>query len=209
MKHLHQEALSKRLPDSTGNFANTKTAIETRSGTAFDVIQPKASAVAITDIAHALSNNCRYNGQCAEFYSVAQHSIIVSHLVDPLYAFAGLMHDAAEAYLSDLCRPAKCAPELSAYVVIEDRIQDAVWEHFGYVFTEEVMRAVKAADNALLYSEAHAIMTNAHLWGWPEGMTGADFSPFPHLAIRGPDDCWLPKKARYEFMRRFNQLCDS
>jgi len=205
----HNKAMSKGIPDGTGNYSDAKTAIETRSGIAFDVIHPVATNVRITDIAHALSNNCRYNGMCAEFYSVAQHSVIVSHLVDPLYAFAALMHDAAEAYISDLCRPAKCAPELAAFVKIEDQIQDVVWEHFSYLYIDEAVRAVKKADNEALYMEAFALMNHAEKWGWPEGQTGGDLSVAPHLIVRGPDDCWLPKKARYEFMRRFNQLCDA
>lgn len=64
----------------------------------------------IEDIAHALSLNCRFNGHIRHFYSVAQHSLMVANLMaslalgDPL---EGLLHDATEAYMSDVPAPLK------------------------------------------------------------------------------------------------------
>jgi 5'-deoxynucleotidase YfbR-like HD superfamily hydrolase len=52
-------------------------------------------------------------------YSVAQHSVIVSELVeqrggDAEDAFAALMHDATEAYLGDMPHPLKHRSPLGA-----------------------------------------------------------------------------------------------
>lgn len=64
----------------------------------------------IKDISHALSMTCRYNGHVRHFYSVAEHSVIVSLLMaelklgDPM---EGLMHDAHEAYVGDIVSPWK------------------------------------------------------------------------------------------------------
>ena len=79
-------------------------------------IQP----IAIEDIASALSKLCRWGGATREFYSVAQHSVHVSRLaakiaedvggsaeLQQIAAFAGLMHDAHEMVLADICRPTK------------------------------------------------------------------------------------------------------
>lgn len=63
--------------------------------------------VCLTDIAHSLSQICRFNGHTRVFYSVAQHSVLASQLIAPQHAAWGLMHDAAEAYIGDLTRPIK------------------------------------------------------------------------------------------------------
>jgi hypothetical protein len=70
---------------------------------------PDPEQLDIRDIARALAKRCRFGGHCRVFYSVAQHSVIVSELVeqrggDVEDVFAALMHDASEAYLGDARR---------------------------------------------------------------------------------------------------------
>ena len=82
------------------------------SGKSIDLTHLKPEDICIEDIAHALSLQCRYNGQIKEFYSVAQHSSLVSRLVyydtkDKTLALCGLLHDAAEAYIGDIITPIK------------------------------------------------------------------------------------------------------
>ena len=87
----------------------------TSTGRRFVPQLPAASKIDIEDIAHALSQLCRFGGHCCEFYSVAQHSVIVSLNVPPEHRFAALMHDAAEAYLGDVIQPIKrLLPEYKA-----------------------------------------------------------------------------------------------
>ncbi|WP_437881058.1 phosphohydrolase [Pseudomonas sp. LRF_L74] len=86
--------------------------ILTNSAQAFDLLNPQASKVITTDLAHALSNVCRFNGHCARHYSVAQHSILVADIIalqggTAEEQLAGLLHDGTEAYISDLTRPLK------------------------------------------------------------------------------------------------------
>ena len=66
-----------------------------------------------------------------EFYSVAQHSVIVSERVPPEHALWGLLHDASEAYLCDVARPVKRLPELAGYRDAEAAIMRAVSDRFG------------------------------------------------------------------------------
>lgn len=83
--------------------------VETSSGTHFSLDNPEFYP---NDIAHALSMNCRFNGHTSEFYSVAEHSMLVSAIVYFLggsneQKLEGLLHDATEAYLSDVPAPFK------------------------------------------------------------------------------------------------------
>src|ERR1017187_10636100 len=76
--------------------------ITTFSGIHFWPLLPNPADIRIEDIAHALSNQCRFAGHAREFYSVAEHSVRVSQLCPPEDALWGLLHDASEAYLTDV-----------------------------------------------------------------------------------------------------------
>jgi hypothetical protein len=79
----------------------------TYTGRSFWPMDPRPEDVSILDIAHALSNQCRFSGHTHEFYSVAEHSVRVSLIVPEPHELWGLLHDAAEAYLIDWPRPLK------------------------------------------------------------------------------------------------------
>ena len=88
------------------------TQILTYSGKVFDPVNPIAADIRIEDIAHALAHQCRFSGHTIEHYSVAEHSVRVSGLLeDRGYPYRvqmwGLLHDASEAYLIDLPAPVK------------------------------------------------------------------------------------------------------
>jgi hypothetical protein len=85
----------------------------TASGQQFRPTAPDPALVRVTDIAHALSHLCRYNGHVRSFYSVAEHSVLMArHFIArrdyPLARWA-LLHDGSEAYLGDVIRPLKKA----------------------------------------------------------------------------------------------------
>ena len=81
--------------------------VSTYLGNRFYLTRPHIDDVAIEDIAHGLAYQCRFNGQTREFYSVAQHSVMVMNLVSEEHRLAALLHDAAEAYLGDMVKPLK------------------------------------------------------------------------------------------------------
>src|SRR4051812_43149736 len=79
--------------------------IITHTGKWFNVLDPNPDEVDIEDIAHALALQCRFTGHTDEFYSVAQHSVLVANHCPSEYGIYGLLHDGSEAYLSDIARP--------------------------------------------------------------------------------------------------------
>jgi hypothetical protein len=128
--------------------------IQTFTGQRFRPLEPDPSTIRIEDIAHALGLLCRFNGHCRFFYSVAEHSVRVSFLLPPELALAGLLHDAAEAYLGDLPRPFKMW--LPAFEEAENRLLRVILRHFGqsWPLADEVLRA----DDVLLATEMRDLM---------------------------------------------------
>jgi hypothetical protein len=86
---------------------------ETYTGARVTPLALKLEQINIIDIAHALSQQCRYGGHTSQFYSVAQHCCVLASYVEnvlkgkALDCLQILMHDAAEAYLIDMPRPIK------------------------------------------------------------------------------------------------------
>jgi hypothetical protein len=169
-------------------------------------LDPKPSQLDIEDIAHALSNTCRFTGHCREFYSVAQHSVLVSQmslylakqamLVNPeTVAFHGLLHDATEAYLCDIARPVKRTPEFLAYRLAEDALWEAVAIRYNLTFKHPSI--VKLVDEKIVSNEALLLMpTLPPDWQIQSAFTDAE------LAAAGVDmkDVWTPKVAKSTFL---------
>lgn len=87
--------------------------IMTAGGRAYHFLTPSPAEIDIHDIANHLAKICRFNGACRGFYSVAQHSVLVSDLLPPtpdgLLQIHGLLHDAHEFAVGDSTTPLKKA----------------------------------------------------------------------------------------------------
>lgn len=57
---------------------NTNPYMTTYTGLRFYPFHPRREDVRIEDIAHHLALTCRWSGAVREFYSVAQHSVLVA-----------------------------------------------------------------------------------------------------------------------------------
>jgi hypothetical protein len=174
--------------------------IQTVSGRRFNPLNPDPAEIDIADIARALSNQCRFGGNCRCFYSVANHSCLVADLLaerggDVEAQLWALLHDASEAYLVDLPHPLKHRSELGRlYAEAEDTLQAAICQRFQLPLAPPAL--LKEVDRALLATERRAVAQIA--WEWPElnGVEPLDLEIDP----------WLPERAYDEFLARYRRV---
>ncbi len=163
------------------------------SGQYFNFLDPDPQTIDIASIAHALSNLCRFTGHTQSFYSVAQHSVLVSEQVPVEFKLQALLHDATEAFLGDVSRPLKKL--LPDYQAIEQRVQKAVNIRFG--LPDVMADCVKKADLTLLATEQRDLMP-AHIDDWA---CLEHVQPLREV-IRPLSPVW----ARLAFLNAFEQL---
>jgi 5'-deoxynucleotidase YfbR-like HD superfamily hydrolase len=166
---------------------------QTHNGVRFHPLDARLEEINIDDIAHALARVCRFGGHTEEFYSVAQHSVIVSNIVPKGLELCGLLHDATEAYIGDVVRPLKY--QMPQYREIEDRLWLVIAERFN--LPTEIPKEVKDADNVALITERRDLLQHQQTWGeWTKAYT-------PLEKIIQP---LCPKSAEMYFTMRFNAL---
>lgn len=161
---------------------NTPDCIRTVTGLYVNVFEPKPEMICITDIAHALSQQCRFGGHLSSFYSVAEHSWYCSQLVKPKHQLAALLHDASEAYLLDIPSPIK--RKLTNYAEIEDKLMRVIADKFGFKYP--------------LHDDVHFADTMALTTEWHTLMLKDNKAPF--LTVMS---CY---KAKLQFLNTYNQL---
>jgi hypothetical protein len=175
--------------------------IQTYTGRRFSLSAPSAFDVRVEDIAHALSHLCRFGGHTRQFYSVAQHSVLVSLHCDEADALWGLLHDAAEAYVVDVPRPLKKllrqGHSASYYDYAESAVMDAIATHFDLPLG--VPRSVKLADETLLATEARDLL-GPLVDGWSHQEANG-YLVFADRIIPMP-----PAEAEMAFLNRFARL---
>lgn len=141
---------------------------ETYTGRAVYPLDPRPEEIALEDIAHALSQACRYSGHCKKFWSVAQHSLMVMEEMkkngqSPRMQLLGLLHDASEAYLCDIPRPIK--PYINQYERWERQLMQAIYKAFEIPLPDQgEMGIINLFDDMVLAAEARIIMPNTDDW---------------------------------------------
>lgn len=140
----------------------TTAMISTRSGRNVSLLNPSAGQIEIGDIAHGLAHQCRFNGQTSKFYSVAQHSVLVAFILPAELKLAGLLHDAAEAYLGDIVQPLKAL--LPEFAEIESRFMAKISERFSVKGLDDP--EIKRADLIALATERRDLMPMEQI-EWP------------------------------------------
>ena len=174
--------------------------ITTISGKHFDPVAPVEDLIDIRDIAHSLSLICRGNGHVHHFYSVAQHSLCCAKEAQArgygnFVELACLMHDASEAYLSDVTRPVK--KDLTYYLEVEERLQGLIWRHYlGRELTGEEKCLVSRVDDDVMSQEFRCNMAE---------VINEDYRNLQRVF-----DCAyeVPVLVEQEFLERFAVLMD-
>lgn len=184
--------------------------IETASGQRYHFRNPDPDTVLLPDIAHALSNVCRFAGHIRRFNSVAEHSVLVSRIVEAQTAGSywpavALLHDGHEAYVWDAPSPVK--PLLGdVFKELGTIADEVIAEKFLRPIHTTLIGAgdhtdfkapqIKAADRIALMVEGRALL--------PVGPTDDEWEPLP------PGVQWdgglTPYEAKTLFLQRAKEL---
>ena len=186
--------------------------IATVSGKLIDPFDLQPADVCVKDIANALSNICRFGGHPKVFYSVAQHSVLVARSLPENLQLAGLLHDAAEAYLGDWPRPIKTRVRVGGRTMHE--VEQAALEVIAGVlaptstpkgadlFEQMNSPEVRLADNRMLVAEARLLGFDTTNKGW-EGLQGIKPAELASFEV------WQPHVARESFIDMYRSLTDT
>ncbi|EGP02748.1 hypothetical protein AAUPMG_12496, partial [Pasteurella multocida subsp. multocida str. Anand1_goat] len=159
--------------------------INTYYGNTIDFQNPSVDQIDIRDIAHNLSFENRFMGQTKKPYSVAQHcvlgSAILEEMGDPELALMFLLHDASEAYLKDIPTPLKRLLGI-AYISIETLFQMTIFQRFNLNHFDIDHPEIKRIDLAILKTEKEQLLDEGNIeWKQLEGVNSVNIyiSPWP------------------------------
>lgn len=167
---------------------------ETYSGNQLYFLNPTVDMVELDDISNGLSKICRYSGGITEFYSVAEHSVLLARKVwelteDIEQTMTALYHDAAESFAMDLPRPIKkCCPD---YMEIEDKLTKVIFSKFNI---QPMTELVHYLDTHIVRDEAMVLFNKPPKW----------VEEFDSLGIKV--ECWDHKTAKQKWLDTYNWL---
>lgn len=167
--------------------------IRTSTGNRFWPLDPRVGDVFAADIARGLSRTCRYTGQLARsdaFYSVAEHSLLVSRaaaalaasrgLTPIIAARLGLLHDAAEAYVADVATPVKSSWIMAGYRAVENHLLGVILRaHWLDRVAPAYWDLIHEVDRRILSDEMTTLMRDADVssFGEPLGVEILELAP--------------------------------
>jgi hypothetical protein len=173
------------------NKPDGRTSILLPSGFVLDLLAPDATGLPITDIALCLASQPRWGGAARPWYSVAEHSVMASHLVPAPLAYAALLHD-CEEFLGDWPSPVKVMLGREYVKKHLSPVKDALRRRFKF---QEDHPAIKHADLVCMATELRDLLPPAWMdWGHLPAPDPARIVPV------GPD------RAYTLFLERFEEL---
>jgi 5'-deoxynucleotidase YfbR-like HD superfamily hydrolase len=185
--------------------------IDTSSGARLNLDNPRAEDIRIGDVAGGLSKACRFGAQAREYYSVAQHALLVRRLVAEAghseLALVALHHDSHEAYLCDIPTPLKrmISEDTDVYDRACEALDTAIGRAFGFEWPERdspERQAIKYADEQALLIEATRLLPDGGKA--LRGNRGFEEKEFGDLATLGVS--LVPREAEKLFLRAHAEL---
>ena len=161
--------------------------MNTYTGQRFDPLEMTPEDVSLRDIAHALSLLCRGGGHMKYFYTVGLHSLNCAREAAARgwadrVVLACLLHDASEAYLSDIIRPVKA--HLSNYLEIEEQMMKTILTRFHLDDLTPGEQAMwHQIDDEVLSQELKVLMNGEHEMIPVPLSSEPDFRERPHEEV--------------------------
>lgn len=170
---------------------------QTLTGRRFYVFDPHPDDISIEDIAGSSAKICRFGGHSTVYYSVAQHCVVGSHIVEELtqnllLALGFLLHDSGEPYVGDMTRPLKLMPEMEAYREAEHNINQVLAKKFGVDLTHPI---IKEVDDRMLATERKYFMVPLDGWHLKHEPMIIELKP------------WTWQRSQREYLNRYYELC--
>lgn len=150
-----------------------------------NILSPAVHDIRIEDIAHSLAQSPRFNGHGKFPFSVAQHSMNVARMLDNNLKLAGLLHDAAEAYIGDSTSPLK--RDISQLVAVEHNLKRAIFRRFDIDHLWDAS-AISNVDKRMLKTEALVLFQDCSWWDMP-------YVPFENVEVFESD--WRTVKNQF------------
>ena len=185
--------------------------IDTASGVRLNLDDPRPEDIRIEDVAGGLSKVCRFGPQPLEYYSVAQHALLVQRLVVEAghaeLALVALHHDSHEAYLCDIPKPlkSKISADTDVYDEACKALDRAIAEAFGFECREKGSREealIKHADIQALLIEAARLLPN----GGQALRRDLRLGDEEYRDLAALEDPLPPARAEAEFLRAHTEL---
>lgn len=175
--------------------------IDMFSGAIFHPLDPSPEEILVEDIILGLANTSRYNGGTSDFYSTAQHCVIMSYIAEEDYglemARAALLHEVGEVYCGEIVKPVK--DQIPDFERIECPITRIAFEKFGLDPDLWNCEAIRKLDMLMVAIEYRDLRENCDL----HKMGCAHYpDPDPEIII----DPLSPKRAWVAFWKRFAEL---
>lgn len=167
--------------------------IALHSGKIVDLDNLRVNDIDIEDIAHSLSMICRFNGHTSEFYSVAQHSILVALISPDDLKLDGLLHDATEMLIGDIIRPIKHL--FKDYIALENRLWSTIASRYG--LNDPMDPRIDFADKTALKAELKRFMPNGH------EIANSAFAAYPDISFH--IESWNHEVVKTLFLEKFNR----
>lgn len=170
----------------------------TQTAMQFRPSAPRGEALSIVDVAHALANTARFGGHPRLFYSLAQHSVLVSAICNPEDRYEGLMHAAHRPFaFGDIMSPSRASLPESARLALET-LEAGVRQAFRQAFglKDTLPQSVITADDVAFATEAVSFWPHSQA-RWPA------FEAEPLPEERRVRRYWTPEEAEKQFLAHF------